>query len=132
MLYDEAVVRRTLSPAVRTNGTGTGAAVNLAAYNADSAIVAVITGTVTDGSHVVAVQDSDDGTTGWANVPAGRLTGTPPTITSAGSDTQFEIGVQAARDYLRVSVTTTGATTGGLIAAVVVAGDPGSSPISHA
>lgn len=132
MLFDEAVVRRAVSPAVRTNGTLNGPAVNVGAYGADSAIVAVITGTVTDGSHAVAVQESDDGATGWTNVPSDRLQGSPPTITGTDDDTQFEVGVDTLKAYLRVQIVTTGATTGGLISAVVVAGEPGATPVSHA
>lgn len=131
-LYDYAVVRRTVAPAVRSNGTVNGAAVNLGAYGSESAIVAINTGTITDGSHAVSVQDSDDGSTGWANVAAGRLTAIPPTITSADSNTLFEIGVVLAKGYIRVVIVTTGATTGGAISATVVAGEPGSTPVSHA
>lgn len=131
MLYDSTLVRRTVSPAVRTNGTVNGAAVNFGPGGFDSAIVVVTTGTITDGSHAVAIEDSDDGSTGWAAVPAGRLQSVPPTIVAANDDTQFEIGVTPVKQYLRVSVTTTGATSGGAFAAVVVAGEPGSLPISH-
>jgi hypothetical protein len=130
-IYDYTVVRRTVAPAVRTNSTVNGTAVNLGTYGAESAIVAVNTGTITDGSHAVSVQDSDDGTT-WGNVPAGRLTATPPTMTSADSNSLFEIGVVAVKAFLRVVVVTTGATTGGAFSAVVVAGDPGTTPVSHA
>src|SRR4051794_16243249 len=130
-LYDYAVVRRTVAPAVRTNGTVNGAAVNLGAYGSESAIVAINTGTITDGSHAVSVQDSDDGTT-WGNVGAGRLTVAPPTLTSADSNSFFEIGVTATKAFLRVVVVTTGATSGGAFSAVVVAGDPGTTPVSHA
>jgi hypothetical protein len=132
MLYDSTLLRRTIAPAVRTNGTHNGAAVNFGTGGFDSAIVAIVTGTITDGSHAVAIEDSDDGATGWGAVPAGRLVGSPPTVVAANDDTVFEIGVTPAKQYLRVSVTTTGATTGGLLAAVVVAGEPGSIPISHA
>jgi hypothetical protein len=131
-IYDTTVVRRTVAPAVRTNGTVNGAAVNVGAYGAESAIVAINTGTITDGSHAVSIQDSDDGAAGWANVAAGQLTGAPPTITAANSNTLFEIGVQPAKAYLRVVIVTTGATTGGAISATVVVGEPGTTPVSHA
>ena len=131
-IYDYAVVRRTVAPAVRTNGTVNGTAVNLGAYGAESAIVAINAGTITDGSHAVSIQDSDDGSTGWANVAAGRLTATPPTLTSADSNTLVEIGVTPAKAFLRVVIVTTGATTGGATSASVVVGDVGSTPVSHA
>lgn len=131
-IYDDALVRRTVAPAVRTNGTVNGTAVNLGAYGAETAIVAINTGTITDGSHAVSVQDSDDGSTGWANIPAGRLSSAPPTVTSADSNTLFEVGVTSVKAFMRVVIVTTGATSGGAISAVVVVGEPGATPVSHA
>lgn len=129
-LYDSVVTRRSISPAVRVNGTVNGAAVNLGTTGADSAIVVVLTGTITDGSHAVTIEDSADGSTGWAAVPAGQIRGTLPTIISTDDDTQFEVGITPSKQYLRVVVVTTGATTGGAFAAaVVVKGD--TSPVVH-
>jgi hypothetical protein len=130
-LYDNTVGRFAVAPAVRTNGTVNGPAVNLGTWGADSALVVVVTGTVTDGSHAVAIEESASGTGGWSAVPAGRLTAAAPTITSANGNTQFETGVTPAQPFLRVSVTTTGATTGGALAAVIVAGEPGTTPVAH-
>lgn len=131
-IYDEIVVRRSVSPAVVTNGTINGAAVNLGAYGADSAIGVVITGTVTDGSHAVSFEESDTGTSGWTAIPVGRLSAAAPTVAAANDDTQFETGITPAKAYVRVVIVTTGATTGGLLAAVVVIGDVGTTPVSHA
>jgi hypothetical protein len=131
-IYDSIVARRSISPAVRTNGTLNGAAVNLGAYGAESAIAVVASGTVTDGSHVVSIEESDTGTGSWTAIPAGRLSVTAPTITSANSDAQFELGITPAKAFIRVVLVTTGATTGGLLAAVVVIGDVGTTPVSHA
>lgn len=131
-IYDSVVTRRSVSPAVRTNGTVNGAAVSVVAYGSDSAVVVVATGTITDGSHAVSIEESDTGTGSWTAVPAGRLTGTAPTITATDDDAQFEVGVLTSKAFLRVVVVTTGATTGGAVAAVVVIGEPGSTPVSHA
>ncbi|MGH3679093.1 MAG: hypothetical protein ACRDT2_02020 [Natronosporangium sp.] len=131
-VYDDVVTRRTISPAVRANGTVNGVAVDRAANGgAEEAIVVVTTGTITDGSHAVAVEDSDDGSTGWVAVPAGQLTGTPPTIADVNDDAIYEIGVAGSRRYLRVSVVTTGATSGGAFSAVIVLGGSRFSPASH-
>lgn len=130
-IYDSTVGRLSVTPAVRANGTVNGAAVNLGATGADSALVVILTGTITDGSHAVTVEESASGTGGWAAVPAGRLSGTPPTIGAANDDTQFEVGVTAAQPFLRVVVVTTGATTGGAFAAAVITGDPGATPVTH-
>lgn len=131
-LYDSVLVRRSVSPQVRTNGTVNGAAVNLSTNGSDSVIVAVITGTITDGSHVVSIEESDTGAGAWTAIPAGRLNATPPTITSTNSDTQFEVGALPSKAFVRVVIVTSGATTGGLMSSSIVAGEPVYLPISHA
>ncbi len=131
-LYDLVAAKRTVSPAVRGNGTINGAAVDRAATGgSDGSLVLVQTGTITDGSHAVAVEDSDDGSTGWAAVPAGQLQGSAPTVVAADDDKLYEIGVLSSRRYLRVSVTTSGATTGGIVGAVIVLGESRNVPVSH-
>jgi hypothetical protein len=132
VIYDNTVVRRSVSPAVVTNGTINGVAVNLGAYGAESAIVVVTTGTVTDGSHAFSIEESDTGAGAWTAVPVGRLTSAAPTVLAANDDTLYEVGVTPLKAYLRVVVVTTAATTGGLLAAVVVVGEPGTVPVSHA
>lgn len=131
-LYDSVVARRTVSPAVRTNGTVNGAAVDLGPTGADSGLLVVATGTITDGSHAVALEESDTGSSAWTAIPAARLQGSPPTVVAADDDTQFEVGFTAGKRYVRAVVTTSGATTGGALAAVIVAGEPGQTPVSHA
>lgn len=133
-LYDSTVVRLSVAPALRANGTVNGSAVNLGSWGADSAIAVVITGAVTDGSHAVSIEESDTGAGNWSAIPAGRLTGAAPTVTSANGSTQFEVGITPApnKPFLRVVAVTTGATTGGILAAVIVAGEIGMSPVSHA
>lgn len=130
-LYDSTVVRRSVSPALRANGTVNGDAVNLGTWGADSAVAVVVTGAITDGSHAVSIEESDTGTSGWTAVPAGRLTGAAPTVVAANDDTQFEVGIAPGKPFLRVVVVTTGATTGGILAAVIVLGEIGMSPVSH-
>jgi hypothetical protein len=95
----------------------------------DSAIVVFVTGTITDGTHAGAIEESDTGTGGWTAVPAARLTGSAPSITSADDDTQFEVGVRLSKQFLRATLTTSGATTGGASAAVVVLGEPTQVPV---
>jgi hypothetical protein len=131
-VYDQVVSRLSLAPAARTNGTANGTAVNLGAYGAESATVNILTGTITDGSHAFSIEESATGTGSWSAVPAGRLSTAVPTVTSANSNTQFEVGVLASAQFLRVNCVTTGATTGGLSAAAVVVGDVQSTPVSHA
>lgn len=129
-IFDVARGYRALSPAARTNGTVNGPAVDLGTTGAESALVVFNTGTITDGSHAFAVEESDASGSGFAAVPAARLQGTVPTVTAPDDDTQFEAGVIVQKRYLRVTVVTTGATTGGIFSAVIVAGTAESTPIA--
>lgn len=131
-VYDSTLVRPTVSPATRANGTVNGSAIDRSLNGgAEEALVVIQTGTITDGSHAVAIEDSDTGTSGWVAVPAGQLQGSAPTVVAANDDTIFEVGVGASRRFLRVSIVTTGATTGGVIGAVIVLGDMRHNPVTH-
>lgn len=131
-IYDRLLVRHTIGPAVRTDGTHNGAAVDRSVNGGmQDAVVVVSTGVVTDGSHAVTVEDSADGSTGWTAVDSSQLQGELPTVTSTDDDTVFEVGVLSSRQFLRASITTTGATTGGLMAATVALNAPRFSPVGH-
>lgn len=107
-----------LSPAARTaNATGT--SVDLHGY--ESAAIYIVTGAITDGTHAIDIEESDDNST-WADVAAGDLDGTEPSIGATDDDKVFEIGYLGKKRYLRVNVTVTGATSGGVYGAVVVRG----------
>ena len=130
-LYSSLITRVTVPIVARVNGTVNGSAVDRTdpTGGVDSttvAMVVVFTGAITDGSHAVAVQDSDDGSS-WSAAAAGDLQGTVPTITATDDDRVFEIGYMGARRYLRVVIVTTGATTGGIFGAVVLLGGAGST-----
>jgi hypothetical protein len=79
----------------------------------------ISTATVTDGSHVFTVQDSDDGTS-WGTPNAGDVQGTAPTITSTNSNAVFDVGYNGAKRYARLQVAVSGATTGGVYSAAAV------------
>lgn len=131
-LYDEMVLESSVSPATLTNGTTNGSAVDRGVNGGmQSAVLVVVTGTVTDGSHAVTVQESDDGSTGWGAVAAAQLQGSLPTAGSSDDNTVFEVGVRSTKRYVRAVVTTSGATSGGLVGAYFALGAPRVSPVSH-
>lgn len=82
------------------------------------ALFAIVTGVVTDGTHTFAVQDSDDGSS-WAAASAEYLQGSVPAVSSADDNAVFEVGYIGPKRYIRVTVTTAGATTGGIFGATV-------------
>lgn len=131
-LLDQMVVKRSLSPASRT-ATANGVAVDRSVNGGmQSAVVVVTTGTIVDGSHAITLEESDNGSTGWAAVPAAQLQGSLPTVVAADDDKVFEVGVRSTKRYLRVVSTVTGATTGGTYGAAIALNSPRFSPVSHA
>jgi hypothetical protein len=132
-LYTHSLVRVALTSAARTNGTVNGTTVDLGVFGNDfrSVLFAVQTGSITDGSHAISVQDSPDGSA-WAAVDSAQLQGAAPTITSTNDDTVFEVGyIPGTKQYVRLVATTSGATTGGIFAAVAVLGGAASSPVAR-
>lgn len=131
-LYNVARAKATLAVALRTNGTVNGTSVDLH-ENKDasrSAMLIVHTGTITDGSHAVILQESDDNSA-WSTVAAVDLQGSAPTIASTDDDVLFELGYKGSKRYLRASVTTSAATTGGTFGATIVRAFPRRTPIAH-
>ncbi|WP_318203022.1 hypothetical protein [Streptomyces sp. SCL15-4] len=131
-LYNVARAKATLTVAVRTNGTVNGTSVDLH-ENKDasrSAMLIVHTGTITDGTHAVVLQESDDNST-WSTVAAADLQGSALSIASTDDDTVFELGYKGSKRYLRASVTTSSATSGGTFGATIVRAFPRRTPIAH-
>jgi hypothetical protein len=131
--YDDVVVKKSLSPVARTDGTANGTAVDrVVSGGTGDAVLLVSTGTITDGSHAIKVQESADGSTGWMDLAAGNIQGSMPTVVAANDDTMFEVGLRPTTRYLRAVATTTGSTTGGVYACAFILGRPRVLPISHA
>lgn len=131
-VYTNVTARRTLSPATYA-ATVTGAGVDRKVGNKvhRTAMVVVSTGVITDGTHAIEVQDSDDDVT-FAAVADEFLQGSEPAIGAADDDTVFFIGYKGYRRYVRAVSTVTGApVTGGLYGAVILLGEPSRHPVSH-
>jgi hypothetical protein len=77
----------------------------------------VLTGTMSDGSHVLQVEESDLATTSFSAVASGG------TVTLDNTKTNSAIPVNFKRNkaYVRVSATTSGATSGGYYGACFIA-----------
>jgi hypothetical protein len=111
-----------LSPSART-ANATGATVDLLGYEAVA--IEAIVGTITDGTHSLSVEHSDDEST-WAAVPAEELQGSFSDLTS---DTIQEVGYVGFKRYIRVNTTVATATTGGVYAVAVIRGCPRKAPV---
>lgn len=115
-LYSHISPAVSLVPAARTasaNGTG----VDLQGF--ESAMVVIETGTVTDGTHTIDIQESDDNTT-FTSVANADLQGTEPVINNTQGSKVFKVGYIGSKRYIRVAVTVSGATTGGVYGASIV------------
>lgn len=110
-------------PASRTTGTVNGTAVDRAEHGGAAEVGVLLVCGAIDGTHTVVVQDSDNGTSGWAAVDPAQIQGTVPSITSADANTVVEFGVAISRRYMRINLTASGAITGGTIGAVIVLGE---------
>lgn len=123
-LYNLISVAQSLAPAARSSSAN-GAGVDLQGY--DSAVVVVETGAITDGTHTIVVQESDDNSA-YTAVADADLQGTEPAIVSTDDNVVFEIGYFGIKRYVRAAVTVAGATTGGVYGAHVVRGNKRKQP----
>lgn len=131
-VYNECVARPALAQATRTNGAVNGITVDRH-YNSNafrSAMFVVQTGTLTDGSIAVTMEDSPDNSA-WTAVPSASIQGTLPTIALTDDDKTFEVGYVGPQRYVRIVATTSGATSGGLFGAVCVMTGARRRPASH-
>lgn len=122
--YNNVRVAQGLAPgALRTNAAVNGATVDRFVNDVyyRSATFVVQSGAITDGTHTVTFEESDDGTT-WTAVAAADLQGSPPAITGTDDNKIYEVGYVGAKRYIRLVLTTASATTGGFVDAVVLLG----------
>lgn len=129
--YSNITVRETLSIAVRTasaNGAGVDRYLNGGGFQ--DALVIVHTGTITDGTHAIDVQESDDNTT-FTSVAASELQGTEPSIGATDDNKMYVVGYKGTKRYVRVAVTASGTTSGGTYGASVVLANPRNAPVVH-
>jgi hypothetical protein len=131
-VYSECVARPALAVATRTNGTANGLTVDRH-YNNNafrSAMFVIHTGTLTDGSVAITMQDSPDNST-WTAVDTASLQGSLPTIALTDDDKTFEVGYVGPQRYVRIVATTSGASTGGTFGATCVMSGARRRPAAH-
>lgn len=70
-----------------------------------------VTGTVTDGTFTITMQESSDNST-WSNVAAADLLGSNPSFDSADDNSAFKVGYIGSKRYVRAEVKVTNSSTG--------------------
>lgn len=130
-MYDDTAARVALTPAVRITGTFNGPTVDLAGAgnNYRVAMLVVAVGVITDGAHAVRLQESGDGSA-WADVAGEHRQGSVPPLGAAQSGSAHRVGYIGNRRYLRAVLEVTGATVGGLTAAVILMGSGSGAPVT--
>lgn len=136
-LYHDVLARlalpvQTLDADTTVNGTTVDKADPSGGYDGfTSAVAVIVAGTVTDGTHTFVIQESDNGSTGWAAAAAADIQGGPVALTSADSDTIAELGYTGNKRYIRLSVTSASTTVGGVFGGVIVLGGETSRPVKR-
>lgn len=130
-VYNSSMAAVTVLPAT-IDTTANGTTVDRSSpslSNFRSAMLVVVAGTVTDGTHAIKLQESDDDSS-WSDVAAAHLQGDAISLTSANDEQVHEIGYTGDARYLRAVTTVTGSpTTGGVYGAFIVLGDARRTPI---
>lgn len=133
-LYNRTLVRQALPVGTRTNGTVDGTTVDLGVFANDfrTVMFVITTGTITDGTHAITIEDSPDGTN-WTVVDAAHTQGSLPSIGATDDDKVFQFGyIVGNAQYVRIVATTSGATSGGSYSATAILGAASSSPVARA
>ncbi|WP_172332220.1 hypothetical protein [Mangrovicoccus sp. HB161399] len=106
-LFNNIGTNLAMAPAVQT-AAATGPAIDL--QGAGRIAFAVSTGAIVgSGDFGVTLQDSDDGSTGWADVAAADLqTNAPATLEESGA---YRLGYLGDKRFVRLSLTMAGGTS---------------------
>lgn len=121
-LQDDTSARVTIVPLLRAaNATVNGTGVDMQGTGNffRTAMLLVIAGAITDGTHTFKLQESDDNST-FTDVAAADLQGTLTAVTTANQNSVQRQSYVGSKRYLRGVVTTASATTGGNAAAVIL------------
>jgi hypothetical protein len=113
-------VLRALLPAAAATVTANGASVDVRDLSGVAAIVLdSAAGTGTTPTLAIAIQDSPDGTTGWAAIPGATFT----QVAGTASLQKIGVNVNACRGFLR-AVETVGGTTPSFVRSVTLLSRP--------
>jgi hypothetical protein len=132
-LYSSALAQKALTSQTVQTGATNGTAVDTGIYsnNSRDVMFTILSGTLTDGSYVFTVEESDASGSGYAAVDSTRVLGSLPTFAVTDDNVLNTFGVRPTKRYVRLVVTATGATTGGVLAAVALLGSGGNNPVTR-
>lgn len=116
--------------AITGNSTTDGAIIDTVGF--DGLEFVVHAGTITDGTFAVSLRHGDepDGSD-MEKCEDGDLIGEAPTFTNDDSKTAKRIGYRGHKRYVRVRLTQSEATTGGVMSAIAIQGFPKVAPVAE-
>ena len=93
--------------------------------------IAICSGTITDGSYAVTLTEGDaSDLSDGASVAAANILGTLPSFAATDDNVTKKAGYIGIRRYIRVTLTPTGATSGGSFSGVVIKGHAADRPVA--
>jgi allantoicase len=115
--------------AISSNTTVTGVSIDTKGF--ESATFAIQSATLTDGTYTPEVQESDDNST-FTAVADDFLIGTEANAVFVATDDNKvkTIGYAGKKRYLKLTLTSTGVTSGGTLGATAILGHPKSAPVA--
>lgn len=117
--------------AITSNTTSAGSIIDLKGYGSCEFVIA--SGTLTDGAYAILIEDGDNsGLSDAAAVDDNYLLGTEAAAGFAATDdnTVKKIGYVGSKRYVRLSIVSTGVTSGGTIGAVAILGHAENAPVA--
>lgn len=132
-LYTPTLAVKALQSQTVQTGTVSGAVLDMALYgnNFRDILFVLHSATLTDGTYAVTVQESDSSGSGFAAVADERVNGSLPSFAATDDDTWKSFGVRPSKRYVKLVITATGATTGGVLAATAVLGNGSNNPAAR-
>lgn len=128
-LHNNVKCSRALSPAAAITGNGTTNGEIIDTVGFGSLEFAFASGTLTDGTFTIKLQEGDDvNLSDAADVAAADLIGTAPTFLATEDDVVKKLGYRGSKRYVRPVLTQSGATSGGLICSVAIQGHAQTKP----
>lgn len=133
-LYSQSLAVKALQSQTVQTGTVDGAVLDLALYgnNFRDIVFVVHSATLTDGSYAVTVEESDESGDNFAAVESWRVLGSLPTFADSDDNVWKSFGVRPTKRYVKLVVTATSATTGGVLSATALLGNSGDNPVARA
>lgn len=132
-LYSQALAVKAIQSQTIQTGTTDGAVLDLSQYgnNSRDILFVVHSATLTDGTYAISVEESDQSGSGFVAVDSGRIGGSLPSFAASDDNTWKSFGVRPTKRYVKLVVTATGATTGGVLAGTAVLGNGSVNPVAR-